>query len=183
LPNTGDRELIVSNIKSINSGLAYQLRIRLQTTLADHTAPIFPAVDILVNHNNSIVNSIVETAYLVPLATTNTPTPVMSRPDEFTISNPQILNEEVRINYIGRLFVDFDSSAAVTKNFRIAFPNHRYNTGKWSTANEAAAVANSLLNDPLVCMINNVRFYCAQTYNPLVITINSAVLKTGHNRL
>lgn len=107
----------------------------------------------------------------------------MSRPDEFTISNPQILNEEVRINYIGRLFVDFDSSAAATTNLRIAFPNHRYNTGKWSTVNEVAAIANSLLNDPLVCMINNVRFYCTQTYNPLVITINGAVLKTGNNRL
>ena len=81
LPSTGDRELIVSNIKSIDSGLAYQLRIRLQTTAADHTADIFPKIDILVNHNNSIVNSFVEEARLVPLAATTTPTPIMAKPD------------------------------------------------------------------------------------------------------
>lgn len=40
LPDSGDRELIVSNIKSINSGLAYQLRVRLQTVAAFHTDPI-----------------------------------------------------------------------------------------------------------------------------------------------
>ena len=81
------------------------------------------------------------------------------------------------------MFIDFQSTAASTNNFRIAFPNHRYNTGKWSTANEVAAVANSLLNDPLVCMLNNVRFYCTQTYNPLVITIIGATIKSGNNRL
>jgi hypothetical protein len=184
--------MIVSNIKSIISSTSYQIKVRLQTTAPSHTAAISPTVDILVNHNftyinqiNQAVDSIVEVANQVPLgAIANVGSiPIMSRPDEFTINNPQILNEEVRINYIGRLFVDFDSSAAVTTNLRITFPNHRYNTGKWSTANELATVGQPLLYDPLVCMINNKRFYCTQTYNPLIITINGAVLKTGSNRM
>ncbi len=32
-------------------------------------------------------------------------------------------------------------------------------------------------------MLNGVRYYCTQTYNPLVITITGAVIATGNNRL
>lgn len=63
-------------------------------------------------------------------------------------------------------------------HFKITFPNHRYNTGKWSTANELSGII-----DPLVCMLNGQRFYCSQTYNPLTITIQSAVINSGQNRL
>jgi hypothetical protein len=89
----------------------------------------------------------------------------------------------VRVGYIGRLFIDFTSSTTVTRNLRVNFPNHRYNTGKWSTANEATTIGNPLLFDPMVCMLNGVRYYCTQTYNPLVITITGAVIASGNNRL
>lgn len=81
------------------------------------------------------------------------------------------------MNYIGRLFIDFQSSSAFTKDLQITFPNHRYNTGIWKTQNGPA------INDPMVCMINGKRFYCQQTYNPFTVTIPSAIIKSGSNRL
>lgn len=114
---------------------------------------------------------------------TKTSPGVGASPAEFVIDNPQILNEEVRVNYIGRLFIDFTSSTSTSTDLRISLLNHRYNQGKWSTANEAAALTDPLLNDPLVCILNNVRFYCTQTYNPLVITIKAAAIVPGSNRL
>ena len=64
----------------------------------------------------------------------------------------------------------------MTTDLKITFPNHRYNTGFWSTQNGPSY-------DPLVCMINNKRFYCAQTYGPLTILIKSTLIASGSNRL
>jgi hypothetical protein len=52
--------MIVSNIQSINPGGSYQIQVRLQTTAPDHSANIAPTIDVLINHNQSIVNSLVE---------------------------------------------------------------------------------------------------------------------------
>ena len=80
------------------------------------------------------------------------------------------------MNYIGRLFIDFQSSVDMTTNLKITFPNHRYNTGFWNTQNGPTY-------DPMVCMNNGLRFYCQQTYGPLTVVINSAIIKAGSNRL
>jgi hypothetical protein len=80
------------------------------------------------------------------------------------------------VNYIGRLFIDFQSTAAMTTNLKITLPNHRYNTGFWNTQHGP-------IYDPMVCMMNGVRFYCQQTYVPLTIIISGVNIKSGSNRL
>lgn len=59
---------------------------------------------------------------------------------------------------------------------KLTFSNHRYNTGIWKTQHGPTY-------DPMVCMLNGQRFYCQQTYNPLTVVINSAIIKSGSNRL
>lgn len=65
----------------------------------------------------------------------------------------------------------------MTVNLKITFPNHHYNLGIWKTPNQ-------LDTDPMVCMLNGVRFYCSPDNLPeLSITINSALVRAGGNRL
>lgn len=169
--------MLVYNIKSISPSTAYSLNVRLRTTLTNFTAPITPTVDVYVHHNQSILNGFdpcfVEDVIGVQLGSV---LPSMAAPEEFKIDNPQVLNDEIRVNYIGRMFIDFQSSAAMTTNLKITLSNHRYNTGFWNTQHGPTY-------DPMVCMINGIRFYCQQTYQPLRITIPSAQLSVGSNRL
>lgn len=51
----------------------------MQTTAADHTLSIAPLVDVFVNHNQTIVNSLVEEVRNVPLVQVQLP--IMAKPD------------------------------------------------------------------------------------------------------
>ena len=54
--------------------------------------------------------------------------------------------------------------------------DHRYNGGGWRTPNSDDL-------DPVVCLLNEVRFYCSPTNGPLQIIIDNAEIISGTNKL
>ncbi len=70
--------MIVSNIQPIQPGTFYNMKVRLQTVDSYYTADIYPTVDVLVNHNYTIVDSIVET--MIDQMVGQVQTPDMAKP-------------------------------------------------------------------------------------------------------
>lgn len=84
---------------------------RMETTLPTHTAPISPIVDIHINHNHSVDSSIV--SLKEDLMLTQAPIlPLLAAPQKFEIHNPQILNEDIEIGYIGPVYIQFSSQVS-----------------------------------------------------------------------
>jgi hypothetical protein len=136
----------VHNIKSLAALGTYNIWFRMETTLTSHTAPINPIVDIHINHNNSVDSSIV--SLKEDLLLTEAPIlPLLSAPQKFEIHNPQIVNEDIQIGYIGPLFMQFVSQVSGNFHITVKLAKHLYNGGYWRTPN-----TNNL--DPVVCWVN-----------------------------
>jgi len=56
--------------------------------------------------------------------------------------------------------------------------NHAWNGGIWTTPN-------SVISDPLVCMINLIRVACTYTLSPIVVTmdVSPAGITNGQNNV
>lgn len=77
---------------------------------------------------------------------------------------------------MGPLFIDFTSTTNFSNYLKVTLNNHRYNKAGWSTPNVNSA-------DPPVCLLNNKRYSCSWTDNPLKITIDSPSVAFGANTL
>ena len=136
----------VHNIKSLAALGTYNIWFRMETTLTTHTAAINPIVDIHINHNHSVDSSIV--SLKEDLLLTQAPIlPLLSAPSKFEIHNPQIINEDIQIGYIGPLYFQFMSQISGVFDMSVEFINHLYNGGYWRTP-----TSNNL--DPVVCWVN-----------------------------
>lgn len=73
--------------------------------------------------------------------------PLLSAPTKFQIHNPQIINEDIQIGYIGPVYLQFYSQIAGVFDIDVEFNRHLYNGGYWRTP-----TSNDL--DPVVCLLN-----------------------------
>ena len=154
---------------------SYNIWFRMETTADINPTALNPTIDIQINHNNSVDNSIVSQYTDLPL-TQNPILPLLSAPALFEIHNPQIMNEYTQIGYIGPLFVQFTSTLAGQFDIQLALADHQYNWGGWKTPNSDDL-------DPLVCLINNIRYDCDPVNGPLVISISAADVVPGLNHI
>lgn len=151
----------VYNIKNIVPLGTYNIWFRMETTLAINPVAIYPIVDIHINHNNSVDSSIV--SLKEDLNLTQSPMlPLLSAPQKFQIYNPQILNEDIRIGYIGPVYMQFVSQVAGVFDISVEFANHLYNGGYWRTPTSSNL-------DPVVCFLNEIRYDCSPTNQPTKI--------------
>lgn len=86
------------------------MNCRLQTTNTKFSGTISPQISIQLHHNFTIKDSFTAVANNITLQQAPV-SPNKAKPIQFQIDNPQIINKNPRVNYVGPLFIDFTSSA------------------------------------------------------------------------
>ena len=89
--------------------------------------------------------------------------------NSLNINNPRVRNEPPRVNYVGKFEIEFNPSSDIlaSNKIKLTLNNHKWNGGIWTTPN-------SVVTDPMVCMINRIRVGCTYTLSPLTVTMDVA---------
>jgi hypothetical protein len=150
-------------MKSISSGSTFTLTTKMITTTSASTFTPTVTIYTKVSGGSIVDQRINYPLTLGPITNTNLVTLT-----SFSIKNPFSYNKKITKGYFGDLIINFQPrlTSSVTNGYYMAI-----------TLTSEFYPYSNVLNLPLNCQINGIRFSCSYTLNPFKITINNITNK------
>ncbi|KAL4505213.1 hypothetical protein ABPG72_016280 [Tetrahymena utriculariae] len=169
VPNT--QVFQVTHFDYVPAGTQIEIHFRL---LNQGGPALNPSVDIETYYGPSNTN-LIDSTYAIPDNTPNISTNNQDSQVEFKVLDQPVRQEKREKSYVGPVIINFATNNLQTlKYIKVTFDNN------FSTPRSYGV-------DSLICLINEVRFFCSYTINPMIVIIdmssNTISLLAQNNRL